>query len=127
MLKNLAGAVTCDLDIQRELEVANVDIRSVPLGNTTVPYTMVGLSGKWTFRRASCYWTAHAEIGFGFSKEVNDELHKYFLGAVYIVGFRDFATAFRWLEHGGRINYYRIESLESLKAFAMLAAVLKAW
>ena len=60
---NLAGNENADRFIQEELYLAGIPIVEVEKTNSEVPYTFIGVVGKWTFRRAWYYWIVSVQDG----------------------------------------------------------------
>ncbi len=62
-MKNLAGVVTCDKDIVRELEEAGITIVGHPdPDHTEVPAAIAGKLGEFSFIRAWYYWIVVGEV-----------------------------------------------------------------
>ena len=69
-MNNLAGNKECDKEIADELTRAGIEIVSVPLDNTEVPYTIIGKLGHYTFRRAWYYWIVSGDTPMDLAKKI---------------------------------------------------------
>jgi len=69
-MKNLAGVKDCDVYIINELNEAGITILSVNQIKGEVPYTVIGILGNFTFRRAWYYWMVDGDVPLEIAKEI---------------------------------------------------------
>ena len=75
-MKYLGGVIECDGDIREELYLAGIPAVEVENSKTTVPYSIVGKIGSWTFNRAWYYWIARStDLVSGLPLDKAMELH----------------------------------------------------
>src|SRR3989344_9115596 len=96
-MKNLAGVETCDTNIRRELNGADIQVVPVERTHSEVPYTLIGKLGEWTFVRAWYYWIASAPNGKGIPEAEAESLNKQWGEEVRVVGFAGGTKVNDWL------------------------------
>ena len=74
-MKNLAGVENVDNYIRQELKDAGIQTVQYPRNKGEVPYTLTGVAGPWTLKRAWYYWDATAPNGNGLPLDIAKELH----------------------------------------------------
>jgi len=67
---NLAGNKDCDTVIIKELRRAGIELVNVELGNTEVPFTIVGKFDNFLFKRAWTYWIVEGEVPLDIAKRL---------------------------------------------------------
>ena len=117
-MKNLAGNVDCNADIERELLEAGIKVvEEIPKQTREVPWRVVGTLRGWRFVRAWYYWMVETKYN-SLPMDIAKDLHQKWGQEVRVDGHCGCPAPNEWWGEEGTATHYHIDSQEGLNAFA---------